>query len=42
VANLFTQCRYNTTAQEKRLARTQAFDAWEAVTGHSMLDRLAP
>ncbi|CAH2787235.1 MAG: Transposase and inactivated derivatives [uncultured Caballeronia sp.] len=40
VANLFMHCRYNTNAQEKRSARTQAFEAWEAVTGHSMLDRL--
>jgi len=41
VANLFMHCRYNTNAQEKRSTRTQAFEAWEAVTGHSMLDRLA-
>jgi len=41
VANLFMHCRYNTNAQEKRSARTQAVEAWEAVTGHSMLDRLA-
>jgi putative transposase len=41
VANLFMHCRYNTNAQEKRLARTQAFEAWAGVTGHSMLDRLA-
>jgi len=41
VANLFMHCRYNTNAQEKRAERTQAFAAWEAVTGHSMLDRLA-
>ena len=41
VANLFMHCRYNTNAQEKRVERTQAFEAWEAVTGHSMLDRLA-
>jgi len=41
VANLFMHCRYNTNAQEKRSARTQAFEAWEGVTGHSMLDRLA-
>ena len=41
VANLFMHCRFNTNAQEKRSARTQAFEAWEAVTGHSMLDRLA-
>jgi putative transposase len=36
VANLFMHCRYNTNAQEKRAERTQAFAAWEAVTGHSM------
>ncbi|MFM0150264.1 IS6 family transposase [Paraburkholderia sp. RL18-085-BIA-A] len=41
VANLFMHCRFNTNAQEKRAERTQAFEAWEAVTGHSMLDRLA-
>ena len=41
VANVFMHCRYNTNAQEKRAERTQAFEAWEAVTGHSMLDRLA-
>jgi putative transposase len=41
VANLFMHCRYNANAQEKRSARTQAFEAWETVTGHSMLDRLA-
>jgi putative transposase len=40
VANLFMHCRYNTNAQEKWSARTQAFEAWEAVTGYSMLDRL--
>ncbi|WP_301781026.1 hypothetical protein [Caballeronia sp. SEWSISQ10-4 2] len=34
-------CRYNKNAQEKRSARTQAFEAWDAVTGHSMRDRLA-
>jgi putative transposase len=38
---LFMHCRYNTNAQEKRAERTQAFEAWEAVTGHSILDRLA-
>jgi putative transposase len=41
VANLFMHCSYNTNAQEKRSARTQAFEAWEGVTGHLMLDRLA-
>jgi SMC interacting uncharacterized protein involved in chromosome segregation len=41
VANLFMHCRYNTNAQEKRSARTQAFEAWEGVTGHSIQDRLA-
>ena len=41
VANLFMHCRYNTNAQEKRTARTQAFGAWEGVIGHSMLDHLA-
>jgi putative transposase len=41
VANLFMHCRYNTNTQEKRSARTQAFEAWEGVTGRSMLNRLA-
>ncbi|SOE92609.1 putative transposase [Burkholderia sp. D7] len=41
VASLFMHSRYNTNAQEKRSARTQAFEAWEGVTGHSMLDRLS-
>jgi putative transposase len=41
VANLFMHCRYNANAQEKRAERTQAFEAWEGVTGHSMLDRVA-
>ena len=41
VANLFMHCRYSMNAQEKRSARTQAFEARETVTGHSMLDRLA-
>jgi len=41
VANLFMHCCYNTNAQEKRSARTLAFEAWDAVTGHSMRDRLA-
>jgi putative transposase len=40
VANLFIHCRYNANAQDKRQARTQAFDAWETVTGNSMLDLL--
>jgi len=41
VANLFMHCRYNANAQDKRQARTQAFEAWETVTGNSMLGRLA-
>ena len=41
VANLFMHCRYNASAQEKRQVRTQAFDAWEAVTGNPMLDSLS-
>jgi putative transposase len=41
VANLFMHCRYKANAQEKRQARTQAFDAWETVTGNSMLGRFA-
>ena len=41
VANLFMRCRYNANAQEKRQARTQAFEAWEAVSGNSLLDRRA-
>ena len=41
VANLFMRCGYNANAQEKRQARTQAFEAWETATGNSMLDRLA-
>ena len=41
VANLFMHCRYNANAQEKRQARTCAFEAWDAVTGNQMLDRLA-
>ena len=41
VANLFMHCRYNANAQEKRTERTHAFQAWETMTGHSMLDRLA-
>jgi hypothetical protein len=38
---LFMHCRYNANAQEKRQARTHAFEAWKAVTGNPMLDRLA-
>jgi putative transposase len=34
-------CRYNANTQEKRQARTQAFEAWESVTGNRMLNRLA-
>uniref|UniRef100_UPI0038B32E6D hypothetical protein n=1 Tax=Paraburkholderia elongata TaxID=2675747 RepID=UPI0038B32E6D len=41
VANLFMHCRYNPKAQQKRQARTLAFEAWETVTGHSILDHLA-
>ena len=41
VANLFTHCRYHTDAKQKRALRTQAFEAWESVTGAPMLDRLA-
>jgi putative transposase len=41
MANLFMHCRHNANAQEKRQARTRAFEAWEAVTGNPMLDRLA-
>jgi putative transposase len=29
VANLFMHCRYNANAQDKRQARTQAFEAWK-------------
>ncbi|MFM0069343.1 IS6 family transposase [Paraburkholderia aspalathi] len=39
LANLFMHCRCNTNVQEKRAERTQAFEAWEAMTGHSLLDR---
>jgi hypothetical protein len=39
--NLFMHCRYNANAQDKRQARMQAFEAWETVTGNSMLERLA-
>jgi putative transposase len=41
VTNLFIRCRYDTNAQEKRQARTHVFEAWEAVTGNPLLDRLA-
>jgi putative transposase len=41
VANLFMHCRYNVNAQDKRQARTQVFEAWETVTGNSMLNRVA-
>jgi putative transposase len=41
IANLFTHCRYNANAQEKRQARKQAFEAWETVTGNLLLDCLA-
>jgi putative transposase len=34
VANLFIHCRHNANAQDKRQARTQAFDAWDTVTGN--------
>jgi putative transposase len=40
VAHRFMHCRCNATAQQKRLARTQAFQTGEAVTGHSMLGDL--
>jgi putative transposase len=40
IGNLFMHCRYNTNAQQKQQARKQAFEAWETVTGNSMLDRL--
>jgi putative transposase len=39
VANLFMHWRFN--AQDKWQGRTQAFEAWETLTGNSMLDRLA-
>jgi putative transposase len=39
VANLFIHWRFN--AQDKWQGRTRAFEAWEALTGNSMLDRLA-
>jgi DDE domain len=40
VANLFMHCRYNPNAQDRRQARTLAFEAWEAATGNPMMDRL--
>ena len=40
VVSLFMHCRYNANAQDKRQARTQAFGAWETVTGSSLLDRI--
>jgi putative transposase len=40
VANLLMHCSYSTDPKEKRSA-TQAFEAWGAMTGLSMLDRLA-
>ncbi len=39
--NLFMHCRYNVHAQEKRQARTHAFEAREAVSSNPTLDRLA-
>jgi putative transposase len=41
VANLFMHCRHNMNAQQKRQARKQAFEAWEALTVNSTLDLLA-
>ncbi|REE18351.1 putative transposase [Paraburkholderia sp. BL27I4N3] len=41
VSNVFMRCRYNTNAQRKRQTRKEAFEAWQAVTGNPMLDRLA-
>ncbi|MFM0258439.1 IS6 family transposase [Paraburkholderia sediminicola] len=41
VANLFMHCRYHTDARQKRALRTQAFEAWESVTGAPMPERLA-
>lgn len=35
------RCRYHTDAKQKRALRTQAFEAWESVTGAPMLERLA-
>ena len=41
VANLFMPCRYHTDARQKRALRTQAFEAWESVTGAPVPERLA-
>lgn len=41
VKNLSMHCRYNANAQEKWQARTHTVEAWEAVTGNLMLDRVA-
>jgi putative transposase len=41
IANLFKDCRYYTDAKQKRALRTQAFEAWESVTGAPMVERLA-
>jgi putative transposase len=41
VANLFMHCRYNMNAKQKRQARKQAFEAWEALTVNPTLDLLA-
>ena len=40
-ANLFMHCRYHTDAKQRRALRTEAFEAWESVTGTAMLERLA-
>jgi putative transposase len=41
VANLFMHWRYHTDSRQKRMLRTQAFEAWERVTCAPMLGRLA-
>jgi len=41
VANLFIHCRYHTNAQQKRVARAQAFAAWERMTRAPMSGCLA-
>jgi putative transposase len=41
MSNLFMHGRYNTNAQHKHEARTQAFDAWERASCAPMLGRLA-
>lgn len=41
VANLFMHCRYHTHAKQKRVLRSQAFEAWESVTCAPKLKRLA-